>query len=144
MNDSDAGIQSTRQLECLAEHEILLHTFQDFRLKQALTNLTEDVIWDLRAAAAFLTDRLATHAPTEEGQWRPGTPQREAAALEHSLLRAETASFIADIATLDQTALAGLEPRRRRLLRRVHRIELLILAHADGARERAQVWHRGC
>jgi len=42
------------------EHGVLLQTFRGFDLDAALSDPDVDPRWDLRAAATFLTDRMAT------------------------------------------------------------------------------------
>lgn len=135
MNASEVASAPDRDPPTEYEHGLLLRTFLDFGLEGALSNPGTDPFWDLRAAAAFLADRLTVPARREEERLRPGTPEREAAAFEHALLRAETDAFIAEIAALTTGAVRG-SAARPGLLRRVHRIELLITVHMQAVVDR--------
>ncbi|GMV04644.1 MAG: hypothetical protein AMXMBFR53_09240 [Gemmatimonadota bacterium] len=126
--------QHRRRLD--REHARLLHTFRDFALEEALADLDADPMWDLRGAAAYLGDQLATLAVQEEQELGLATAAGEAAALEHAALRAELAAFLHEIGSV-RTASHGRPGTRERLLQRVRRLESLLVAHADGVRGRA-------
>lgn len=118
-------------------HDALLRTFMEFDLDAALSNLGRNPIWDLRAAATFLTDRMATLAVREEQKLRPGSPQREATELEHALLREEIGRFVGEIEALEGATPPASANVRRRLLRSVHRIEMILAVHREGTLDRA-------
>lgn len=124
MSASEVASTPDRSSPTDCEHDVLLRTFLDFGLDAALSDPGADPVWDLRGAAAFLTDRLTVPARREEERLGPGTPEREAAAFEHGLLGAETDALLAEIAALNTAGLRRSAAARQQLLRRVHRIEL--------------------
>jgi len=118
-------------------HDALLRTFMEFDLDAAVGDFGRNPYWDLRAAATFLTDRMATFAVREEQALRPGSPARDATELEHALLREEVGRFVREIEALRGATPAASANVRRRLLRSVHRIEMMLAVHCEGTLDRA-------
>lgn len=118
-------------------HDVLLRTFLEFDLDAALGDRDRNPLWDLLAAATFLTDRMATFAVREEQALRPGSPARDATELEHALLRKEVERFVREIDTLRRATPVASANVRRRLSRSVHRIEMMLAVHREGTLDRA-------
>lgn len=123
-------------------HRLLLENYQDFGLEAEVRRRGGASLAALRGAGAFIAAALAAGAPWEE-RGDGGDPcAREAAAFEHGFLRMELEAYQREVAELDAAQRHGSRAEvsacRRRLLRRIHRIEAVLHLHVDASADRAQ------
>lgn len=130
-------------LEVSDAHDSLLRTLGAFRLERALAGSGIRALESLRGAAAFLVSGIGAVAGPEEARYPVDSAEREATAFEHAFLRMELERFSGEIRELEEALGAGSAPAersaRRRLLRRVHRLEVLLELHAGATTERERV-----
>lgn len=135
-----AGGRGFPPLEVHDGHESLRRTLGAFRLQQALARGGGEVPGALRGAASFLHASIEAMARPEEERFAAGSAEREATEFEHAFLRMELEALAGEIRGLEEARASGSHPGERaargRLLRRVHRIEVILELHTGAVRER--------
>jgi hypothetical protein len=127
-------------LEIQDGHESLRRTLGAFRLERALARGGHDLPGALRGAASFLHSAIEGMARPEEERFPAGSPEREATEFEHAFLRMELGALGGEIRELEEARVAASLARERavrsRLLRRIHRIEVILELHTGAVGER--------